>query len=462
MPEGGTARVGDGSARLRPWHPHERRGPRGAVLARGGRRLALRSARGDVEVDAVAPDGHRLHCDSGDQPQGAGAVGEGADGAGAALDLAVEALEAVAGADANPVCLGERVVRGAVDEAAVEAGDRLRELRSEAVAEAAELLLSCVESLGVQHGDQLAAEAVLVARRHLAEHVAHLVDGAALSPRLGQRLADGGDQPGMLVGDHQPNAGQATLDQLAQQAGPARLGLLGAHVHREQAAMAIGTDAIRDQRRYVLDAAGPSRVDERGVEVEIRDGVGDGLRAERLDLVLKPAGHPARRRPTDALAEQRLGDRRDVPRGRTAHVRLGDGVVDLALAPTVPSQRLGRGAAGARATDANADLAGGGDDAAVVAAVANVDALIGPLVWPRADQALEFLVEDDLQRPLDRQPEARAEVNLEVFLRRDHELSRVGSKGSFWSLHGGSSWVSQLGGSPFLSWGAKKVASTQL
>ena len=45
----------------------------------------------------------------------------------------------------------------------------------------------------------------------------------------------------MIVGDDEADAGEPALDQLAQQAGPARLGLLGADVDREQATMAIGS-----------------------------------------------------------------------------------------------------------------------------------------------------------------------------------------------------------------------------
>jgi hypothetical protein len=186
-----------------------------------------------------------------------------------------------------------------------------------------------------------------------------------------------------------------------------------------------------DQGRDVLDGASPAGVDERGVEEQVRDRLGEPLGAQRLDLVLEPAGHTAHGRALDALAEERLGDGRDVPCRRATDVRLGDGVVDLRPPAEVPTQGPGRRAAGAGAPDADADLAGGGDHAAVVGAVADVDALIRPLVRPGADQALELLVQDDLDGALDRLPAPASEVEFEVFLRRDHELSSLVAKESF-------------------------------
>ena len=86
---------------------------------------------GHVEVDAVAPDARDLESDGGDEAQRARAVGEGTDGARAAFDLAVQALEAVGCADAHVMRLWEGEVRGRVVETALEALDGLRELLGE-------------------------------------------------------------------------------------------------------------------------------------------------------------------------------------------------------------------------------------------------------------------------------------------------------------------------------------------
>jgi hypothetical protein len=177
-------------------------------------------------------------------------------------------------------------------------------------------------------------------------------------------------------------------------------------------------------------------------------GLGDRLRAQRLDLVLEPTCYPAHGRTVDALAEQRLGHAAHVARRRTGDVALSDGGVDLFLTPLVPAQRPRGGTTGSGPTDTNRDLAGRGDDATAIAAVAHGDALVGALVGPGADQAFEFLVQYHLESSLDRQPEAVGEVNFELFLRWDHQLANFAWKGSSRSLHGGSSWVSQLGGSP--------------
>src|ERR1051325_42084 len=112
-----------------------------------GRSSVIRVEHGHVEVDAVTPDAGRLQCDGGDEPQRAGAVREGADGAGSTLDFAVQAFEPVRRADAHPVLLGEGVVRRRVGEAALETGDSLGKLLREARAEAAQAALRRVERL---------------------------------------------------------------------------------------------------------------------------------------------------------------------------------------------------------------------------------------------------------------------------------------------------------------------------
>jgi hypothetical protein len=82
----------------------------------------------------------------------------------------------------------------------------------------------------------------------------------------------------VLVGDEQPDAGETPLDELGQQHRPARFGLVRPDVDREQATESVGTDAVGDQGRDVLDGPGPSGIDKRGVQVQVRDGLGDGSR----------------------------------------------------------------------------------------------------------------------------------------------------------------------------------------
>jgi hypothetical protein len=177
----------------------------------------------------------------------------------------------------------------------------------------------------VQHLDDLAAEPLLVPLRDVGHHVPRQVHRAPLLLGLGQHLARRGGEPGVLVADDELlHAGQAALDELGEQLGPARLGLGGADVDAEQVTLVVGADAVRDERGHVLDAARPPCVDERRVEVQVRERLGDALPAKLVDLVLEPLGHAAHGRLADTLAKQRLGDAGHVARRHPAHVRLGD------------------------------------------------------------------------------------------------------------------------------------------
>jgi hypothetical protein len=215
-----------------------------------------------------------------------------------------------------------------------------------------------------------------------ARDVAHQVDGAALQPRLGQHLARREQEPGVRVGDDQLDAREAAADQLLQQPSPAGLGLLGADVHGQQPTMTVGSNPVRDEGGDVLDGACPPRIHKRRVEVQVRDRICEPLAAQRLDLVRELPGHATDGRALDALAEQRLGDRRDVARRRAADVRLGDRVVHLLLPAAVAAERLGRRTARTRPPHLHADLARRRDDPASVRPVAHVDPLTGTLVGP--------------------------------------------------------------------------------
>ena len=245
-------------------------------------------------------------------------------------------------------------------------------------------------------------EALLVPLRDVRHHVPRQVHRAPLLLGLGQHLARSGGEPGVLVADDEPHAGQAALDELDEQLGPARFRLRHADVDAEQVTLVVGADAIRDERGHVLDAARPPCVDERRVEVQVRERLGDALPAQLVDLVLESLGHAAHGRLADALSEQRLGDAGHVSRRQPAHVRLGHGIVNLSLPPRVPSERCGCRATGTRTPHAHRHLAGGGNHVPVVPAVPDVDALVTALVWPGPDESLQLLVQDDLDGRLHR------------------------------------------------------------
>jgi hypothetical protein len=157
---------------------------------------------------------------------------------------------------------------------------------------------------------------------------------------------------------------------------------------------------------------------------------------KRVDLVVETTRHPAHRRALDPLVEQCLGDAGHVTRRQAADVRLRDGVVDFRTPARVAAERRGRGAAVAGASDPQLHLAGGRDHPTTIPAVPDVDALVTVLVPTGTNQPLQFLVEDDLDGRPHRVTAACGEVQLEVGLRRNHEVGSFSSEGSFWSLHG--------------------------
>ena len=151
-------------------------------------------------------------------------VGEDADDLGAALDLAVEALDRVGRVQLGPVLLREAHVGEHVGLGLVHQRGELRDLGAELVGDLAPLGPGGVgvvlgEGGGDEGGDDAAA---LFAG--MGQHVAHEVHAAAL-PGGVQHLGDRGLQPFMGVRDHQLDAAQAAPGELAQELGPEGLGL---------------------------------------------------------------------------------------------------------------------------------------------------------------------------------------------------------------------------------------------
>ena len=159
---------------------------------------------------------------------------------------------------------------------------------------------------------------------------------AALLPDLGQHLARCRDEPGVLVAHDEAHTGEAASDQLREQFGPARLGLRCADVYAEQLAVVVGADAVGDERGHVLDRARPPRVDERRVEIQVRQRPDDRRATQGLDVIFEPPRHAAHGRAADALVEQRLGHRGHVARRHARDVRLRDGGVDFGPSARVP------------------------------------------------------------------------------------------------------------------------------
>lgn len=158
-------------------------------LGRGGG--GWRGEQRHVEVPAVGPDAGDLGGDGDDEAESARAVGEGSDGTGAPLHLAVEAFEAVRRADARPVLLRERVELRAGGEAVFEAGECFGDLRAEAGAEDREALPRLVEVGRIEHGAHRSRHAGAESLGRLRENVPFEVHRAALERHLGEELPDG-------------------------------------------------------------------------------------------------------------------------------------------------------------------------------------------------------------------------------------------------------------------------------
>jgi hypothetical protein len=86
------------------------------------------------------------------------------------------------------------------------------------------------------------------------EHLAQEVDAAAL-PRTAEHLADRFLRAGVRVGDHELHAGQAALDQRAEDRAPERFGLGFADVERNHFAVARLVHAVGEHQRLADDAA---------------------------------------------------------------------------------------------------------------------------------------------------------------------------------------------------------------
>jgi hypothetical protein len=83
------------------------------------------------------------------------------------------------------------------------------------------------------------------------QDVAHEVHAAAL-PAGVEHLGDRGLDTLMGIGDHQLDAAQAAARELAQEAGPERLGLGGTDIETQDLPPAVAVDTDRHDRGHRL------------------------------------------------------------------------------------------------------------------------------------------------------------------------------------------------------------------
>jgi hypothetical protein len=105
---------------------------------------------------------------------------------------------------------------------------------------------------------------------------------------------EGGDEAGVLVGDHQLDTAQAAFLQVGQERPPEHFVLGVADVEAEDLAAAVGGDPGRDDHRHRDDlGGGVANMQVGGVEVDIREpGVVEPPGPERGDDLVETGADP--------------------------------------------------------------------------------------------------------------------------------------------------------------------------
>lgn len=116
------------------------------------------------------------------------------------------------------------------------------------------------------------------------------MDRAPLELSFGQGQAGSGGEAGVTIGDDQLNAGEAAVDQLAQQVGPGVLRLAGADRDAEELTVTVLSDAVGHEGRDILDRPRPAGAEEGGIEVQ----VGEALREGALRMSVRTSSSEGR------------------------------------------------------------------------------------------------------------------------------------------------------------------------
>ena len=228
-----------------------------------------------------------LDHEAGREPDQRGVVGEDADDVGAAADLAVDPLERVGGAQLAPVVggegvEGEQVLLGSSSIAAT-FGSGLRS-RSSASPTSAR---ACSPDSALKIGRISAASIPCCSLRACpsASRRKWTLQRCQGQPSTWRdRLL----QAVVRVGDDELDAGQAALDQCAEEAAPERLRLRLAAVERDHLAGSRTRARRRRSRGLAHDAAAVSDLLHLGVEPEVRVAALERPVAEGVDLLVEP------------------------------------------------------------------------------------------------------------------------------------------------------------------------------
>jgi len=127
-----------------------------------------------------------------------------------------------------------------------------------------------------------------------AHQVEGVVGAAALPRGAGEVGGDGLAQPGVRVGGHESDPGQAAGDEVGEELVPRGAGFRGGHPHAEDFAVAVAVDAGSQQHHGIDDAAAFADLHRQRVGGHEREGAGraEGPVAEVLDELVEVGGHP--------------------------------------------------------------------------------------------------------------------------------------------------------------------------
>lgn len=233
-----------------------------------------------------------------------------------------------------------------------------------------------------EHGPQeLDGARLVVPVAHVAGHVAHQVDVAALPRRPLEPLGDGALEPAVGVGDHELDPVEPAVPEVGEEAVPVRVAL-GVHDVRAAEVLAAvlaqrdgGDDRLRDAP--ALHAA----LDPCGVEPQ----AAPALPAERpgpelVDLGVERGAHGRHARAGHGVEPQLARHGLDLPGRHALHVHLGDrgGQSGVGAAPA-PQDVVGEVGALPGLGDLEREIPGGGGQSALAVAVPRVHALLGAL-----------------------------------------------------------------------------------
>ena len=206
------------------------------IIADGGE-----SFKGHVAGALDGPFIALLHEDRADESGDGRFIREDADDIGAALDLAVEALDGVCAVEFGAMLLGEGHVGQHVRLGVIQQYRQLWQLRAHLIGHRAPLLAGCFGRFLREGGGDEGRDDAPAALAGMGQGVAHEVDAAPL-PSRAQQFGDCRLDPFVGIGDDQLYAAQAPPRQLAQEGGPEGFGLARPDIHAQHFA---ATETIR-------------------------------------------------------------------------------------------------------------------------------------------------------------------------------------------------------------------------